>query len=621
MLEVLEDRALPSTYTVTDLGDAGSGSGLQGDLRYAVNMANSNNDLSNHIEFAPGLAGTITLTQGSLAITKNLEIDGPSQDVITVSGNNQSGVFDITNDPKVQDVRLLDLTITGGTGIQFSQHREGGGIYNDHATMTLTRVSVSGNVLPDQGLGGGIYNQSGAVTLESSTVSGNQVGFQGDGAGIYNASGTFTIDNSTLANNIGISIFTPSAISNGSDKNVVALSDSAILNNVGTGISRGDVTVDHSTVSGNGVAGISVSRATVDHSTIAGNAYGGIFTSTYLALTDSMVMGNRVASGVSTGGYATITRSTISGNQAYNAGGGFSSAGTGSFALITDSTISENTAGGGGGIVVGSKDSTIEVISSTIVGNSATGIHPYYEGGGGIGFYLGGGSQGTLVLLNTIVAGNTSATTGPDVDGAAISLGYNFIGMADDSSGWGSHDRTGTSTEPLDPKLGPLQDNGGPTLTHAPLFGSPVTFGGDIGLTGPDQRGSTRNGSVGAVTASLAVGLRVIAPDTVMPGEPFDITVIAIDAWGNTASTYHDTLHFSSNDLGAQLPEDYTFADTDGGAHTFVASLATPGQQTIAISDLNNGAIHFDLSVFVDGGMDLLSVPANLTTSGIRQRR
>src|SRR6516164_9896129 len=81
VLEALEDRMLLSTFTVTDLGDAGVGSGLQGDLRYAINTANSNADLSNRIVFQPGLTGTITLTQGKLIVTKPLEINGPGADL------------------------------------------------------------------------------------------------------------------------------------------------------------------------------------------------------------------------------------------------------------------------------------------------------------------------------------------------------------------------------------------------------------------------------------------------------------------------------------------------------------------------------------------------------------
>src|SRR5262245_28437496 len=76
-LETCEDRTLPSTCTVTGLGDAGSGAGLQGDLRYCLNLANGNFEPSNVIQFQPGLSGTIKLLHGDLAIFKDLEIDGP----------------------------------------------------------------------------------------------------------------------------------------------------------------------------------------------------------------------------------------------------------------------------------------------------------------------------------------------------------------------------------------------------------------------------------------------------------------------------------------------------------------------------------------------------------------
>jgi hypothetical protein len=610
-VEILEGRSLPSTFTVTDLGDAGIGSGLQGDLRYAITTANANGDLSNHIQFQPGLTGTITLTQGALTITKNLEIDGPGQDLLTVSGNHQSGVFDITAAPNVQDVRFTDLTIADGTGIQSPLQRRGGGIDNDHAALTLTRVTVAGNVLPDQGLGGGIYDGSGALTLESSSVTANQVGGGGLGTAIYNAAGSVTIRDSSIAANVGTSIFTPPTIFCANDSAPLTVSRSTVINNVGDGIQAGTVTVDHSLIAGNGVWGIAANITTVDHSTISGNAGGGMDSSRYLMLTDSTVADNHFNGGIYTSGYAMVSGSTIAGNIATNAGGGFSSAGSGSFAEILNSTITDNTAGGGGGVEVGSADSTIEVISSTIGGNSAIGTTNFYQGGGGIGFYRGGGSQGILIMLNTIVAGNTSATTGPDVDGVVISLNYNFIGAADGSSGWLTHDHTGTSDNPLDPQLGPLQDNGGPTLTYAPLLGSPVNFEGDPGLGGPDQRGSLRSGifsgTVGAVVASQATSLRVSTPTEVTAGQPFDITVTAVDKWGNTATTYGGTLHFSSNDLGAQLPDDYQFGAADGGSHTFTATLGTPGQQTISIQDVNNAALASVFSVQVDGGLDPLT--------------
>jgi adhesin/invasin len=106
------------------------------------------------------------------------------------------------------------------------------------------------------------------------------------------------------------------------------------------------------------------------------------------------------------------------------------------------------------------------------------------------------------------------------------------------------------------------------------------------------------------VEATAATAFRVAAPSVVGPGQPFALTVTAVDAWGNTATTYHGTVHFSSTDLGAQLPDDYTFAAADGGVQTFVASLATPGQQTVSVQDVSSAALGLDLAVFVDGASD-----------------
>ena len=83
-LEVLEGRCLPST--VTNLNDAGAGS-----LRDAIAVTPSGGT----VDFQAGLTGTILLSTGELAITKDLIIAGPGADVITVSGNHASRVFNI----------------------------------------------------------------------------------------------------------------------------------------------------------------------------------------------------------------------------------------------------------------------------------------------------------------------------------------------------------------------------------------------------------------------------------------------------------------------------------------------------------------------------------------------
>src|SRR5262249_9178554 len=150
---------------------------------YAINTANSNPDLSNRIVFQPGLTGTITLTQGKLVVTKALEIDGPGANLLTVSGNHQSGVFDIEA-PAGRTVILSDLTIADGTGAGQDQFGStaGGGLFNDAATLVLARTTFSRNTVPldfaSTGGGGAIFNFHGNVTLSDSIIADNQSGNQ-----------------------------------------------------------------------------------------------------------------------------------------------------------------------------------------------------------------------------------------------------------------------------------------------------------------------------------------------------------------------------------------------------------------------------------------------------------
>src|SRR6516164_5004795 len=88
-LEALEDRTVPSTFTVRNLADSGPGS-----LRQAVLDANAHPG-ADGIRFAHGLHGTIALTSGELSITDDLTIDGPGANRLAVSGNDASRVFQI----------------------------------------------------------------------------------------------------------------------------------------------------------------------------------------------------------------------------------------------------------------------------------------------------------------------------------------------------------------------------------------------------------------------------------------------------------------------------------------------------------------------------------------------
>jgi len=107
-LDVLEDRTLPSTFTVMNLHESGPGS-----LRAAIAAANANPG-PDQIKFADGVTGTIPLTSGQLDISGDLAIHGPGADELTVSGNNASRVFAIASGVTVT---LSDLTIAQGKAV------------------------------------------------------------------------------------------------------------------------------------------------------------------------------------------------------------------------------------------------------------------------------------------------------------------------------------------------------------------------------------------------------------------------------------------------------------------------------------------------------------------------
>src|SRR5262245_4450504 len=131
-VEPLEDRAVPATFTVWNLDDAGAGS-----LRAAVTAANTNPG-ADVVDFARSLRGTVSLTSGQLNITDALTIDGPGASVLAVSGSDLSRVFRIHAGAAVE---MDGLTITHGNGVRW-----GGGIWND-GTLTLSNAVVSDNVV------------------------------------------------------------------------------------------------------------------------------------------------------------------------------------------------------------------------------------------------------------------------------------------------------------------------------------------------------------------------------------------------------------------------------------------------------------------------------------------
>src|SRR5262245_26907670 len=128
-VEALEDRTVPSTFTVKNLNNDGPDS-----LRAAVVAANANPG-ADTIKFAGGLKGTILLGS-ELNITGDLTIDGPGGQKVTVSGNGASRVFDVS--VAGINVAIDNLTVTNGRA------DTGGGVWNA-GNLTLFRCVLSSN--------------------------------------------------------------------------------------------------------------------------------------------------------------------------------------------------------------------------------------------------------------------------------------------------------------------------------------------------------------------------------------------------------------------------------------------------------------------------------------------
>jgi hypothetical protein len=134
-----------NVLTDNNPGGGGQGSGLTGDLRYAMTHAQSGDSITFSVK------GTINMAGLMPAITKNVNILGPGANLLTV----HPYIADVFSVYSGANVTISGLTITGGLG-------SGGGIANG-GTLTLNNDTISGNTAAkdqyqDGGLGGGIFN-------------------------------------------------------------------------------------------------------------------------------------------------------------------------------------------------------------------------------------------------------------------------------------------------------------------------------------------------------------------------------------------------------------------------------------------------------------------------------
>ena len=375
---------------------------------------------------------------GDLDIRVPISIISSGQSFVQGSSSWRDRIFEINLDAFDGDVNMAGLTITGGhlpnsTGPALSK---GGGIYaHDLAhgsvqnVLDLTRCEVAkntaetgGGIFVEDSQAGNLANTVAELVLHDSTVRDNDAANGSGGGLMLDNAGPVSLVNSTVRDN-------------------TALKD-------GAGIWREF-----------GVGSLKLSNSTVSGNASQGNG-GGIFNLLTTLLLDSTVSGNSSkgnGGGINNGYMLTLTNSTVSGNTSQGNGAGILNGGT---ATLTNSTVSGNTATASGGGVQNASSLTLNNV--TVASNKAG------TSGGG----LANQSGSTVNLANTIVATNTASPTSPDCSGSLNSEGHNLIGVA---AGCTLAGDTGGNILNQDPRLGSLQDNGGPTKTQALLAASFTT--------------------------------------------------------------------------------------------------------------------------------------------------
>jgi hypothetical protein len=412
------------------------------------------------------LAGGIAVLALSAGLAREA---GAATRFVAATGNDAGNTCLASGSPCKTITRALTQAVTGDT-ISVAA-----GTYNlalgetfpltINKTLTLTGAGAGSTILDAIGANQRVITiNSGTVTIAGVTITGGRVSCTGslgfpcgaNGGGLVN-SGTLTLTNSTVSGNTASCTGECDAEGGG-------------LENFGT------LTLTNSTVSGNAAtcSGFDCDKRG-----------GGLGNAGTMTLTNSTVSGNTARRGgglfnftfTTTTPFLTLTNSTVSGNVA-SLGGGLENFGT---LALTNSTVSGNTASLGGGLI-NDGNGILTLTNVTMSGNTASCTSGCGSGPGG------GLANGSFIapptLMNTIIANNTGGNCS-----VPLAPGGHNLDSGNTCGFTGPGDLRN-----IDPLLGPLANNGGPTQTHALLPGSPAIDAGSPDCPPPatDQRGVSR---------------------------------------------------------------------------------------------------------------------------------
>lgn len=299
------------------------------------------------------------------------------------------------------------------------------------------------------------------------------------------------------------------------------------------------------------------------------------------------------------GGVFNIVNSLIARNSGDTIGGGVRNE-NGTINIV-NSTISSNVTDNAGGIY--NAIGTININHSTIYGNKQDEVFASQKVGG-----ILNAAGATVNVKNSIVAGNLHSGNQPgDLSGAFVSQGYNLIGTTDGSTGITNGvngDKAGTNAAPINAMLAPLANNGGLTLTHALLAGSPAIDAANPAsdLTA-DQRGFLRpfdgdsNGSTLSDIGAFEFGAANAASRT-----PFDFDGDGradLSVFRPSEGIWHVNRSSSNQLSSAQFglsSDKLTPADYDGDGKTDFAVYRGDGEWYVLRTTAGFGAFRFGLA-------------------------
>lgn len=461
------------------------------------------NDMSGFNPGGTATAGAI-LNQGTLklyscVLSNNSAVGG----IGFTGGTARAGaIFSVNGMLWLERVLMVSNFVRGGATFSVngkSGLSQGGAIYNENSTVVVVNSTLTRNVCttPNNALaparGGMFFQASGTSHFTNAIISSNRVDGEAgtydfistrvpggaNGAGICALGGTVTLDDSLLTKN--------SAVGGSAARSDAGAAKGGALYVTGNTIVRKSFFAGNTAIGGDRGSGGSTAEG-------AGIWNGGVATVTETTFHTNAATGG-IGGGI--GGYYS-SGSTASGGGVFNGGS----------MAMTNSTLHANGAFGGGAVGAGSgaaygggiySTGTVALLNVTVAGNvlgAGLGL-PYASSGPLYGANLAAPS-GTLTARATLIAypGTNANVWGTIADG-----GHNI--SSDGSAAFNS----GTSFNFTDPKLLPIANNGGPTLTMALAEDSPaIDWAPTAGAPSTDQRGEPRPYGVGVDVGAFEVG-------------------------------------------------------------------------------------------------------------------